>query len=75
MTKLGSKTHILFYIDTVHHQNRQDRNTRIFEKYSNCDQEMAFRNGRLMEKGKGKRGTDVLLRMLKFRARMRILSV
>ena len=41
------------YIDTVYHQNQQKRNTKVFEKYSNCNQKKIGRQRDLPVRGAG----------------------
>ncbi len=40
------------YNDTVYYQDWKNRNPRVFEKYSNCDEEMVIRNGRVECEGR-----------------------
>ncbi len=35
------------YINTVHHQDWKNHNTKVFEKYLNCDEKMIIRNERV----------------------------
>ncbi len=47
LKKKGSAQKHRHYIDAVHHQNRKNRNTRVFEKYLNYNEKMIIRNERV----------------------------